>query len=454
MKVKGWSKVLKFTYIQTVKSKPFIISCIVLLALFMLMMLLGNYLPGLLKSEEKQVEKTLPDGSVVVEAAKYEIDKVYILDKSGLNTDFSFLTPDINYEMVTSERDVAKSETPEVMAVIDKTDGGYYEISMSRPENAEIVSNDDCYPLLNAMSSAVSEANIIAHGIDLDNLRDASVPVSTRVTVAGEEPQNELGSALAGAAKMLISVVMFIAIFTYAQSTAQSIATEKSSRVMELLLTSIKPLAVIVGKVLAMTLVSLTSVVGLGGIMAVTFFTIAPSGTLGQIFGMVKTDDEGIKAVTSELSKTFGGIGAGDVALIALVFIMGFLFFALISGLIGATVSKIEDLQTAMQPFAIISVLGFYLSYLAPITGISGDSGNGKFIVKLSYYLPISSPFALPGAVLSGEISSAELAAAISVLAVCLVLFAMFVAKVYESVILYTGTRLKIKDMVKLAKSK
>jgi len=454
MKLKGWSNVLKFTYVQTVKSKPFIISCAVLFALFTIMMMLGNYLPGAIKSEEKTIRITNPDGTVTEQKAPFEIDKAYILNKSGLNPDFSFLEQTgVKYELVTEEKNVSASTAAEVTAVISKTEDGRYEITMSRPSDTSVVSNNKCYPLLNALASAVTDANIAAHGIDLKDLAEASIPVSTKVVVDGEEPQSELGSVLASTAKMIISVLMFVAIFTYAQSTAQSIATEKSSRVMELLLTSVKPLAVIVGKVLAMTLVSLSSIVGVGGLLAVMFFAVAPSGSLGQIFGMVNTNDPGIEAVTSELSRTFGSVGAGDIALIALVFLMGFLFFSLIAGLIGATVSKIEDLQTAMQPFAIISVLGFYLAYLVPITGITDGGGNGgKLLVKLSYYLPICSPFSLPGAILSGEISGGETAAAVAVLAVFLILFAVFVAKVYESVILYTGTRLKIKDMVKIAK--
>jgi len=460
MKTKGWSKVLKFTYIQTVKAKPFIISCAVIFALFTIMMFLANFLPGVLKDDEKTIVVTDENGNVIgEEKATFKIDKVYILNISGLDMDFSFLdSVYVKHEDISeNQKDaitakITGSESPEVLAVFDK-DGNGYKITMSRPENAEIVSNDDCYPLLNTFAAVVKNANLVALGIDADELANANAPVSTSVNVNGEAPKSELASVLASTSKMIVSIVMFIAIFTYAQSTAQSIATEKSSRVMELLLTSIKPLAVIIGKVLAMALVSLTSIVGLVGVMALEFAIIAPMGTLGEIFGMADTKSEEIKQVTQELNNTFSGVGLKQILLIVFVFIMGFLFFSLISGLIGATISKIEDLQTAMQPFAIISVLGFYLSYFAPISGMTGESGSGKLITRLSYYLPISSPFALPGAILSGEISAAETAIAVAVLALCLVLFAMFVAKVYESVILYTGTRLKIKDMVKMAKN-
>jgi ABC-2 type transport system permease protein len=68
----------------------------------------------------------------------------------------------------------------------------------------------------------------------------------------------------------------------------------------------------------------------------------------------------------------------------------------------------------------------------------------------MSYYLPISSPFALPSAILTSEISGGELAVSILVLAACLAVFTVFVGKVYEHIILNNGDRVKIKDMIKM----
>jgi ABC-2 type transport system permease protein len=250
---------------------------------------------------------------------------------------------------------------------------------------------------------------------------------------------------------MLTSLVLAVLIISYGQLTAQAIATEKASRVMELLLTSVKPLAVVIGKVLATTLVALSSVVAVGGITTGLFFIIAPHGTLGAVTGMVDTTDPMLISISNDLSKSFSGFTPLNIVLILTVFILGFLFYALISALIGASISKIEDLQTALQPLVYISLLGFYLAYIPPIMGLDPDS-DGHFIITLSHYLPISSPFALPGAILTGEISGGYIFLAIGALALTLALFALFVAKVYEHIILQNGNRVKIKDMIKLAK--
>lgn len=235
MRVKGWSKVMKFTYIQTVKSKPFIIGCIVIFVLIALMMAAVNFLPSLIEDKEKTITVTDENGNAVEEKAVFNIDRVYILDKSGLNPDFSFLkTVYVEYESIGEERlgeiesKVTASEKAEVSAVIEKADDGTFRITMARPKNKEVVSNGDCRPLLAALSSAVSEANLAAHGIDVETLKEASAPVSTKITVDGEETKSELASTLASTGNMVISLVMFLAIYVYAAQTGQAVATEKS----------------------------------------------------------------------------------------------------------------------------------------------------------------------------------------------------------------------------------
>ncbi|MDR0197517.1 MAG: ABC transporter permease [Oscillospiraceae bacterium] len=459
MKTKGWSNVLRFTYLQTVRSKSFIISNIVIFSLLLLMMAGVNFLPKLIGSEAEKDTIQIDDGQGnIIEAAAFKIEKVYILDKSGVNPDFSFLTAyKVEYEFIGEDKlgqtmnTVAAGEKPETLLVIERDETGMFTLTMDRPDNADLVKNSDCNSLLNFFYLSVKNANYISLGVSAGDLYLADAPIITKVTVNGEEPPSEIARYMGMMSTMVTSLILFMLIIMYGQLTAQSIATEKTSRVLELLLTSIKPLAVIIGKVLAMMLVVITQVAAIFSASAILFMIFAPAGTLGEIFGMVETDDVEVAMISQGLRNTFADFGASQILLIVLIFILGFLFYSLIAGLIGASISRIEDLQTAMQPMAIISVLGFYLSYFTPMMGMNEDGGNA-FLTKLSYYLPISSPFALPGAIMSGEIGADELTVAIGVLAASVALFAMFVAKVYESIILYTGNRLKIKDMIKMAK--
>ena len=80
----------------------------------------------------------------------------------------------------------------------------------------------------------------------------------------------------------------------------------------------------------------------------------------------------------------------------------------------------------------------------------SGD-GSVNPVQLFSYYCPISSPFALPGAVMVGTISPMNVLISVLVLAVFVVLIAIVVSKVYEAIILHNGNRIKFGDIIKMA---
>jgi ABC-2 type transport system permease protein len=455
---KGWTNVLKFTYIQTIKAKSFIVSTVIMVVIMGLMIGGINFLPGLFSSESETIQIRDDEGNIIkLDALK--IDKVYIFDNSGLDTlnldpaleirkvDFEYINAD---DLRTTMDNITQSDLAHVLAVIQVTDQGF-SVDMSRPESTELIGSSDCFALLQVFDAEIRNANFVHLGIPPEDLARAYSWVNTRVNVGGEEPRSEIAEFIAGGATSLVSIILMVLIISFAQLTAQAIATEKASRVMELLLTSVKPLAVVIGKVLATTLVALTAVVAVGSVTAALFFLMAPFGLLGEVTGMVDTIDPEMMGIAAEMSSAFAGFTLLNIVLIVIIFVLGFLFYSLIAGLIGASVSKIEDLQTAMQPLVYISLLGFYLAYIPPLLGLSTD-GETHWITTLANFLPISSPFALPGAILTGQITGVGVALSVGALAVILVLFALFVAKVYEHIILNNGDRVKIKDMVKMIK--
>ena len=136
---------------------------------------------------------------------------------------------------------------------------------------------------------------------------------------------------------------------------------------------------------------------------------------------------------------------------------LGFLLFALIAALVGASVSRMEDLAQAMQPYSLLGVLGFYLAYFPSImtmdsldTGAASDNAMQTF----ACFFPVSSPFALPSALLLGNLSLPDVLLAVLILAASVVLVAVIVARVYELIILHSGSRLKFIDIIRLAGKK
>jgi predicted permease len=130
-----------------------------------------------------------------------------------------------------------------------------------------------------------------------------------------------------------------------------------------------------------------------------------------------------------------------------------FLFSVQLPAVIGDPVKYISDLNT---PLAMI-IIGFYLAYFPVILNVEAlDAGVSSTnpIQLFSYYFPLSSPFALPSAILLGIFSPIQSVIAVLVLAVCVVLVAILVSKVYEAIILHNGNRIKLSDMIKMATRK
>ena len=456
MKTKGWGHVFRFTFIQTIKAKSFIVSTIVISAILVLLIAGVNFLPLIMMDDSGS---SGADGSEDV----YKIRTVYLLDESGIEPkpDFSSISQmGVTFTEVTKEQydekiaGINQSSLAETALYISAPDeSGYISMLMSRPKSEEVITADDCKTLLADISAAVSKSKLIALGVSEENVAAAEAGISKVTTVAGEPPVSEFVFIIKSVVPMISSLVLFMFIFAYGQMVAQAIATEKTSKVMELLLTSIKPLAVIIGKVLAIGCVALAQMAIIGTVSGASAMLMAPLGFIGKLSSGMTVEMAEFDGISEAVSSVFANVNIGSVLLFIVVFALGFLFYALIAGLAGASISRMEDLSSAIQPMSLVGILGFYLAYFPTITSMEGGTPDNIFIL-LSRYLPISSPFALPGAVFLGEMSGIEAAISIGVLALFVALMALLVAKVYETIILHNGDRIKFGQMIKMAGEK
>lgn len=460
MKTKGWQKVFGFTFIQYIKTKSFIIGTIIICLIVALLAAGANILPTLMSGEEEVI-----GGS---EAEPSTTSAVYIYDHCGILADEDMASLEA-MGLKIAQTDLSADE------MIDKlvTAANEAMVSISEVEADGIVAGYNVKTYYSpdadggavdfvtmAVQQTVNYRNMLNCGISPENYTASQRYISTSKIEAGNDEWNIFESAINYFVPIAVSLVLFLLIFVYGQTVAQSIATEKTSRVMELLLTSVRPLAVVIGKVLAMGLVSVLQFILMILVGAGAFMATAPFGIGGEIMDMMNSTEaltgEGAMIVEA-IENTVGGIGALEIILILVMFILGFLFFALIAALVGASVSRMEDLTAAMQPYSILGVVGLYLAYFPIIANVeSMETGAAAVnpVQIFSYYFPLSSPFALPSALLLGTMDTLQVIIAVVILAAFVVLVAMLVAKVYEAIILHNGNRIKFGDMIKLAKRK
>ena len=133
--------------------------------------------------------------------------------------------------------------------------------------------------------------------------------------------------------------------------------------------------------------------------------------------------------------------------LLVLYFLLGFALFAMINSMCGAMVSKMEDLQSAMMPAALVSVFSFYGGY-------GSTFGGGGLMGRMTMLIPFTAPYAAPGVLLSGEYDMRLIAASVGILLAAIALVSWISGKVYSASVLHYGSRLKFGEVRRMIRGK
>jgi len=227
---------------------------------------------------------------------------------------------------------------------------------------------------------------------------------------------------------MLMSIVLFYAIYFCAYQVSSSITTEKTSKIMETLVTSTTPTTIVLGKTIGIGIVGLIQMIAIVGTAVISAKAFLDPELLNSVLDM------------SNIT-----IYLGIITII--YFILGYFTYALLYALTGSTVSKPEDIQSANQPVAILVVIGFYLAYF---TMMNPTSELNLF----ASLCPISSPFCMPFRIMMGLATGTDVAISIAILIVTILIIAKVAIKIYSNAILNYGTKMSFKDIINIYKDK
>ena len=227
---------------------------------------------------------------------------------------------------------------------------------------------------------------------------------------------------------MMLSIVLFYAIYFCAYQVSTSITTEKTSKIIETLVTSTSPKQIVLGKTIGIGLVGLLQIIVIAGVAFISAKSFLPSDILENVFDM--------SAVTSTFAVS-----------VIIYFILGYAMYALLYALTGSMVSKPEDIQSANTPVAILAVIGFYLAYFSMMNPAS------KINLFASIF-PISAPFCMPLRILVGSAKLPEIISSVVILCISILIIAKVSIKIYSDAILNYGTKMSLKNIFKMYKSK
>ena len=223
---------------------------------------------------------------------------------------------------------------------------------------------------------------------------------------------------------------LYMVILLYGQMVASSVATEKSSKAMEVLITSAKPTNMMFGKVLSSCVAGFTQLLVVFG-SAILFYNINKKGLGNPI-------------IASIFNMPF------SLFIFMLVFfILGFLIYAFLFGAVGSTATKLEDINTSVMPITFLFVIGFIIV----ITAMSSGSVDGPLVTACSY-IPFTSPMAMFTRIAMSTVAWYEIAISIAILVASVIGIGFLSAKIYRIGVLMYGNKPKIKDLILMALKK
>lgn len=219
---------------------------------------------------------------------------------------------------------------------------------------------------------------------------------------------------------------LYLVILLYGQMVATSVASEKSSRAMELLITSAEPSSMMFGKVIAACLAGLTQ---LAAIFGSTLF-----------FYRINMDYWQDNLIVESLF----GMPADLFGYLMVFFILGFLIYAFLYGAIGSIVSKLEDINTSVMPITILFV-GSFLVVILSMVNVGVDTA----LMKISSFIPFISPMAMFTRIAMSTVTDVEIFVSIGILLVSVVGIGVLAARIYKVGVMLYGTPPKFGSLIK-----
>lgn len=369
------------------------------------------------------------------------VSKVYVADETGLGiSGFDTLNSlgvetydKISWkecENLEHARTEAKGKKDTVILFLDQEEEKI-QMHLLIPEES-LLEKEDCEGLENFLAAAFPTVLAQSAGVDPDQAAGIQASVQSQVSVQGEQETVSADAMVrevfSEALPYIFIMVLYFLVLIYGQGVANSIVMEKSSKLMDTFLTSVKPVSIIFGKVTAIVCASIIQfalwVIGLllGFISAVHLTGTGGTGT--DVLAFIKS--------AGFLQEMFSVPG---VIIAVLILISGFVLYCAIASIGGSAAGKSEDLSSTNVLFTLILVVSFFISLAAGGISMGGGSDAAVWI----YWIPFTSVLTLPGRLILGEVPLEIGIGALAVSVVTAVIFLYLAAKIYRMMALYRG---------------
>jgi ABC-2 type transport system permease protein len=243
----------------------------------------------------------------------------------------------------------------------------------------------------------------------------ATVAKAKPIPVESIQPGKKPTTA-AEATALLGVILIFVVLTQYLTWTLMGVMEEKASRVVEVLLATVRPIQLLAGKVIGIGAVALAQAVAL------------------VAFALVLAE-----AVGSSLVR-----GAAPLVVAATLtwLVLGYAFYSWVYAAAGSLAERQDQVQSLALPLSVPLIFGYLVSL------IGASSGTPSLLVKVLAYLPPTAPFAMPTLIGFGEATWWQFLLSVAVTLVCTLIVASVAARVYRTAVLQTGRRVRLRELL------
>ena len=370
--------------------------------------------------------------------------QISVIDKSGLFKDK--LKSDQNIRYIFSSEETEKSlikalETTEEMngvMIIPKKEIHELENSIEILTNKNL-SNEARRNIAGNISEIIKAEKINALGISTAQIEDLNKGVNLHVVniLEKEKKQDSFLVGVKSGQNKYLKYCVFTFIMMYGIRVMRSVLEEKNNRVVEILISSVKPFELMMGKILGVTGVALVQF----GVWVVMIF--ASAMTLGSSnVGMLGGASNVVQMVLSALSQINYGL---ILFVFVIYFLLGYLFYSAMYAAIGSAV----DNETETQQFTLFAILPMMLGFYGSITIMNNPDGPMSFWLSM---IPFTSPIAMLARI-PFDVPVWELVLSIGILLVSTLGMVFIASKIYRVGILMYGNKVTLKELWKWMKN-
>ncbi|RIJ42958.1 ABC transporter permease [Pontibacter oryzae] len=439
--------IIKREYISRVRKKSFIIMTLLtplLLATFMI-------LPGLLISMSGDSET------------------VMVLDRSGLFEGKLENKKDLNFIPLAGTLDQAKTIYQET----DNTALLYIpEMSLDNPEGFVVygkknISIQTQVRLENMLEKEIESQRYLASGLDREMLDKIKANVSLTAINLSDQGEKDNNAIITSVAGVVGAVIIYFFIFMYGVQIMRGVIEEKTSRIVEVMISSVKPFQLMMGKIMGIAAVGLTqfllwiilSFIAVTGVSAAFGVDAAPSPAAQYAAGQVAAqgeesggDDEAVQQdsekdefanTIQDVKQSFANLNIGLIFICFIFYFLGgYLLYGSLFGAIGAAVDNETDTQQFMMPITIPLVISFIMSYSLVLKNPDGPVAFWMSII------PFTSPIVMMVRVPFG-VPAWELLLSMGLLVAGFIFTTWIASRIYRVGILMYGKKVNYKELSK-----